>query len=195
MGKHNKAFLFCITVANGLCCKSKKIKQCDTLEFRSNTLQLGISSNCGKKIIDINTVPANISTSQFYSLGAQVVQAGQPFSIPSAVFNSPNVSPLPLNLGTVFNVKKAGKYQVSYNTFYTDNAAILLYGGINSASLQPLYYTLSVHSNSVIVQVPNNNYFLSLYASPTNVTDINIPSEISPGSQNVSNISFTWLSC
>ena len=195
MGK--KPTLFCLKTLGDLYCnKTNKVKQCDTLQFRSNSLQITSGKSCGTVCVNIESFNTT-SIAQFYGLGAQVVLPGQPFLVPSTQITSQHITPLPLGTGTIFNLKRSGKYQVSYNTIYPDDASVLLYAGPNSSSLQPLTpYTLSSNmSGTFNVQVPSANYYLGLYASSDNTSNINVPATSSTNNQSVTSLSITYLGC
>lgn len=188
--------LFCLKTLGGLCNKGHKVKECDTIQFRSNTLQITSGKSCGTICVNIESFDSTY-ISQFFGLGAQVVLPGQPFLIPSTQISSNNIVPVPLGVGTIFNLKRAGKYQVSYNTTYPDDAAVVLYAGPNTSSLQPLTpYTLSSNmSGTFNVNVPSANYYVGLYASGDNVNNINVPATSSSNNQSVTSLAITYLGC
>lgn len=206
MGKKKEQILFNLEVGNKCNRKCTKLRLCDSLLFRSKTLNMCLKKKCDKKIVTIDLPECHYTTpAQFHNnglVGSPPITPGQPFTFSTNDIASHNISfstglyspPFTSN-GTVFLLKKRGIYQIFFQTNYQEDAAILLYTGSNIQSLTPLSYTLTGKTSgdqifgSYIINAPSNNYYLSLVASPNNVNNITIP--LNSSSNNLSNTSIS----
>lgn len=215
MGKE----LFKLGVSNGKCdeCISN-LNYCNKLIFKSKTLCLKLKKNkCKKKrTVHIELPVPDHSNSvqlsrpaQFHNNGVPEpapITPGQPFTfsindIPSSgvVFTTGVFNPPFSSSGTVFRLVNKGIYQVSFQTSYTEDAGVLLYLGNTIQALAPLSYTSTGKLvgtqvvGSFLVNVPNNNSYLALVASPNNVNNIFILQNSSSNNLSSTSISIVQL--
>lgn len=101
--------------------------------------------------------------------------------------------------GTVFQLAKVGRYEISYQTSFPSNGAIVLYQGQTIATLSPVTYTQTGKatdgnlSNTVIIETFTANSFLSLNAAPGNTIGIVVPALSSTNNTTSTTISIHYL--